>query len=129
MLEANLKLLRLRFPIVLKRILDSGNHSSSHFKFQQASQEAQLHTIRGDKIFPTYGPGKKDSLISRWFKNLPIKHESLYAVTGFGDGSHIRHALENTRGGTFLLTIEKEPHLLKETFSRIDCSDILSNER
>ena len=129
MLEANLKLLRSRFPVVLKRILDSGNHSSSHFKFQQASQEAQLHTIRGDKIFPTYGPGKKDSLISRWFKNLPIKHESLYAVTGFGDGSHIRHALKNTRGGTFLLTIEKEPPLLKEIFSRIDCSDILSNER
>jgi len=59
MLEANLKLLRSRFPVVLKRILDSGNHSSSHFKFLQSSQEAQLHTIRGDKTFPTYGPEKK----------------------------------------------------------------------
>lgn len=129
MLEANLELLRSRFPVVLKRILSDGDDSSYHFKFLQSNQENQLHTIRGDKTFPTYGSGKKDSLISRWFKNLHIKHESLYALTGFGDGSHVRYALKNTRGGTFLLTIEKEPSLLKETFSRIDCSDILSNER
>ena len=129
MLEANIKLLRSRFPEVLRRILAMDDNLSSHFKFLQIGQEQQLNTIRGNKIFPTYGPGKKDKLISRWFQNLKIKSESLYAITGFGDGSHIKHALKNTSGGTFLLTVEKEPALLREVFTRIDCSDILSHDR
>ena len=63
----------------------------------------------------------------RWIK---LEKESFYAVTGFGDGSHIRYFLENSSSGAFCIgTAEKDACLLRETFSRIDCSDILSHER
>ncbi|MEK9773194.1 MAG: 6-hydroxymethylpterin diphosphokinase MptE-like protein [Opitutae bacterium] len=50
-------------------------------------------------------------------------------MTGFGDGSHIRQFIQNTAGGNYLFVTEKDPCLLKETFSRIDCSDFLANDR
>ena len=125
MLEQNIAILRKRFPVVLSRILSSSKNDPAHFKYVSK----HLHTIRGDKTFPTYGNGNKSELIERWFSNLPLKSESLYSVTGFGDGSHIRHLLKNTRGGTYLLVAEKDPALLRETFSHFDCSDILVNDR
>ena len=125
MLEQNIAILRKRFPVVLSRILSSSKNDPVHFKYVSK----QLHTIRGDKTFPTYGNGNKSELIERWFSNLPLKSESLYSVTGFGDGSHIRYLLKNTRGGTYLLVTEKDPALLRETFSHFDCSDILVNDR
>ena len=50
-------------------------------------------------------------------------------MSGFGDGSHVRHFLKNTSGGIFLLVMEVDAAILKETFSRHDCSDILKHER
>ena len=125
MLESNLVILRNRFPEVLKRILSCPNQEPIHFKYHGN----QLHTFRGDKSFPTYGNKNRENLLSKWFSNLPLKKEALYALTGFGDGSQIRHFIKHTEGGTYLLVTEKDPCLLKETFSRIDCSDILANDR
>ena len=78
---------------------------------------------------PIYGTRSKDQIISDWFGALRLKGESLYSLSGFGDGSHVRHFLENTSGGVFLLVVEKDALILKETFKRFDCSDILSHER
>ena len=125
MLEANLNLLKTRFPIVLDRILSTTKQEPIHFKFEGK----QLLSTRNGKKFATYGKDKPEKLIERWFSNLSLKQESLYAVTGFGNGSHIRYLLNNSKGGTYLLVAEKDPALLRETFSRIDCSDILANER
>ena len=125
MLEANLNLLKTRFPVVLERILSTTKQELIHFKFEGK----QLLSTRNGKKFATYGKDNAEKLIERWFSNLSLKQESLYAVTGFGDGSHIRYLLNNTKGGTYLLVAEKDPALLRETFSRIDCSDILANER
>lgn len=125
MLNPNLAILRNRFPVVLERIFASNGQAPIHFKYSGDI----LHTIRGDKSFPTYGLKGQQRLVERWFSNLPLKKESLYALTGFGDGSHIRHLLENTKGGTYVLVMEKDPALLRETLSRIDCSDFLANDR
>ena len=84
---------------------------------------------RGEHAFPVYGNISKSKLVKRWFEGLKLEGESLYAVTGFGDGSHIRYFLENSASGAFCMGAEKDACLLRETFSRIDCSDILSHER
>lgn len=55
--------------------------------------------------------------------------ESLYAISGFGDGSHVRLFMQESSAGTNFLVAEKDPALLRETFARYDCSDILLNER
>ena len=125
MLKVNLAILRARFPVVLDRILSSSPKEPLHFRYS----DDQLVTSRGDKSFPTYGMGQKDDLISKWFSNIPLKQESLYALTGFGDGSQILHFLKNTSGGTYCFVVEKDPALLKETFTRIDCSEILKDDR
>jgi hypothetical protein len=125
MLESNLAVLRSRFPVVLDRVLASSLQPPAHFKYNGD----ELHTLRNGKSFPTYGPGKHNKLFESWFSSLPLKHESLYTVTGFGNGKHVRHLLQNTKGGTYLLVAEKDPALLRETFSRFDCSDILANDR
>ena len=55
--------------------------------------------------------------------------ESLYAISGFGDGSHIRHFMNESASGTNFMAAEKDAALLRETFARFDCSDILTNTR
>ena len=129
MLNSNLSILRARFPIILDRIFNSGQSAPIHFKYSSGESNPELQTVRGEKEFPTYGPGNKEKLIEKWFKNLQLKKESLYILTGLGDGSHVRHFLNHSGGGTFLMVAEKDPALLRETFSKFDCSDFLANER
>ena len=129
MLNSNLSILRARFPIVLDRIFNSGQSAPLHFKYTDKESNPELQTVRGEKTFPTYGPGNKEKLIEKWFKNLQLKNESLYALTGLGDGSQVRHFLNHSGGGTFLMVAEKDPALLRETFSKFDCSDFLANDR
>ncbi len=50
-------------------------------------------------------------------------------ITGFGDGSHIRHFMNHSSKGTNFIVAEKDSALLRETFARFDVSDILSNDR
>ena len=125
MLEPNLVALRNRFPVVLDRILALGQQPPIHFKYIRD----ELHTLRSGKSFPTYGTGKQDKLFWNWLSAIPLKNESLYSVTGFGNGAQIRYLLQNTKGGTYLLVSEKDPALLRETFSHFDCSDFLMNDR
>ena len=129
MLNSNLSILRARFPIVLERIFNSGQSAPMHFKYTGSESNPELQTVRGEKKFPTYGPGNKEKLIEKWFKNLRLKKESLYTLTGLGDGSQVRHFLNHSGGGTFLMVAEKDPALLRETFSKFDCSDFLANDR
>ena len=129
MLEKNAKVLATRFPVVLDRILKTGNRLSDNFFYEDKSKSPILMMQRGEHAFPVYGNTSKSKLVKRWFEGLKLEGESLYAVTGFGDGSHIRYFLENSASGAFCMGAEKDACLLRETFSRIDCSDILSHER
>ena len=130
MLKPNVDILRKRFPIVLERILQSTDTKPLHFEYISIKGKDVLHTTDEVNQFPTYGlPSTQESLLERWVSNLRTKSESLYCLTGFGDGSHLRHFVKNTSGGTNFLVIEKDPALLRETLSRFDLSDILSNDR
>ncbi len=129
MLEKNLSVLRNRFPLVLERILESAEEKPAHFLYDHSGDRPKLITVRGTSHFPTYGSDDPRFLIDRWFSSLSLKSESLYSLTGFGDGSHIRHFIKNTGGGTYFFVLEKDPALLRETLSVHDLSDVLGNER
>jgi len=129
MLEANLKILRARFPGVLLRIVNSSGTAAVSYWYDDQSSPPKLMIKKGENSFAAYGNHKSDKLIKRWFSNLRIHREALYAITGFGDGSHIRYFLENSSKGAHFIAVEKEPALLRETFSRFDLSDILADDR
>ena len=129
MLEANLKVLQQRFPVVLSRIIQTAGINSQHYEYDDSQAPPQLMVRKAGNSYPAYGSHKKDALIKRWFENLRMQSESLYAITGFGDGSHIRYFMNNTSGGTNFIVVEKEPSFLRETFARYDVSDILKNDR
>ena len=129
MLEANAKILSRRFPAALDRILKTGNRPSDNFFYEKTGGKQILMVQRGEHSFPVYGSRSKSTLIKRWFEALKLENESLYAVTGFGDGSQIQYFLDHSTSGTFCLAAEKDPCLLRETFARIDCSKILAHER
>ena len=129
MLEINVRLLKRRFPEVYRRILASESNQAQHFTYGEGSSSKRLLTVTEQGEFPTFGEGSIENLLTTWFSALRLKNEAIYSVTGFGDGSHIRHFLNHSSGGAYALVAEKDPALLRETFSRLDCSDILSNDR
>ena len=129
MLEANLKILQQRFPVVLSRIIQSAGINPSHYEYDDSASPPELLVKKSNHSYRAYGQHDKNKLIKRWFDNLRMQTESLYAITGFGDGSHIRHFMKHSSGGTHFIVVEKEPSLLRETFSRFDVSDILKNDR
>ena len=129
MLEKNIRILKVRFPEVYKRILEVGSREPLHFRYGDGNSAKELLSVKGKHTFPTFADGKKDELIELWFCGLRLQSEAIYSLTGFGDGSHVRYFLKNSSGGNYALVAEKDPALLRDTFSRIDCSDILANDR
>ena len=129
MLPVNEELLRTRHPVAYNRIMSVGFRKPSSYFYEEEKEGPRLMTLRGEHSFATYGDGRKDMLLKRWFDGLSLAPESLYAVSGFGDGSHLKYFLKNSASGTNFLAAEKDPALLRETFSRIDCSELLSNDR
>ena len=95
----------------------------------RARRREVLYTRRNENEFPTYGTGEPEELLKKWFNSLDLAKESLYAISGFGDGSHLDYFLEHSSSGAYFLAAEKDASLLRETFSRIDCSKLLSNDR
>jgi len=128
-LPVNENILRARFPVVLQRIHEIGDRKSESFFYDDTVEGNCLMIQRGEHSFPAYGKGKSDQLVKRWFRGLTMAKESLYAISGFGDGSHVRLFMQESSAGTNFLVAEKDPALLRETFARYDCSDILLNER
>ena len=114
---------------MLQRISAFEGKSSEQLCYVESSSSPKLHAIKQGGKIPIYGTRAKDRLIKDWFSALRLKGESLYSLSGFGDGSHVRHFLENTSGGVFLLVVEQDTSILRETFSKYDCSNILSHER
>ena len=128
-LPQNEAILRKRFPLVLQRIIEVGNRMPQDFFYEDDDSGTTLMIQRGEFCFPAYGRYKKENLIKRWFSSLVLHPESLYAVTGFGDGSHLSYFLDNSTTGTNFLAAEKDPSLLRETLARFDLTKLLSNER
>ena len=129
MLPQNEMLLRKRFPAVLQRILDIGDRMPQDFYYEDSEDGSRLMIQRGEYAFSPYGDFTKENLLKRWFSSLALHPESLYAITGFGDGSHLSYFLSESSTGTNFLAAEKDPALLRETLARFDLTNLLSNER
>jgi len=128
-LPQNAALLQKRFPLVLQRIIDAGDRMPQDFFYEDNDSGSTLMLQRGEYSFPVYGKYKKDNLNKRWFSSLVLHPESLYAITGFGDGSHLSYFFNHSSSGTNFLAAEKDPTLLRETMARFDLTELLSNER
>jgi hypothetical protein len=129
MLPANEAILRARFPAVWMRIAQAGSRPPESCFYEDTVKGARLMIRRGEHVFPVYGKRNPGKLIERWLTGLVLVQESLYGVTGFGDGSHLKRFLEDTPPGTNLMAAEKDPAILRDTFARFDLSDLLANER
>ena len=99
------------------------------FNYSLENGVERLMLQRGDYSFCPYGDKNPGMLIKRWFDNLNLAGESLYGVTGFGDGSHLKYFLQESGTGITFLVGEKDPALLRETLARFDLSDLLGHQR
>ena len=129
MLPANEAVLRRKFPDVFLKIIEAGDEMPVNFTYDEAGEKPRLMMIHGEYSFCPYGDQNPKRLIERWASNLNLVPESLYSLSGMGDGSHARYLLENSGTGINLMVVEKDPTLLRETLARFDLSDLLSNDR
>jgi len=128
-LPANEAVLRRRFPDALMKIMESGNEMPVNFTYDDSGNTPTLLMVRGEFTFCPYGEKNPQRLIERWASNLKLVPESLYSLSGMGDGSHAKYLLENSGTGINLMVVEKDPALLRETLARFDLSELLANDR
>ncbi|MFP6854398.1 MAG: 6-hydroxymethylpterin diphosphokinase MptE-like protein, partial [Opitutales bacterium] len=128
LLPQNELLLRKRFPDVLQR-MQEGILADGAYRIEDADKGPRLWVQHDEREFLFYGKSDPDKLARRWLELITIEAHSLYAVTGFGLGNHLRAFLKKATSETMLYVSEKEPALLREAFSRIDFSDLLADER
>ena len=128
-LPANEAVLRRRFPDALIKIMESGDEMPVNFTYDDSGNTPKLLMVRGEFTFCPYGEKNPKRLIERWASNLKLVPESLYSLSGMGDGSHAKYLLENSGTGINLMVVEKDPALLRETLARFDLSELLANDR
>ena len=129
MLPANEAVLKRRFPDAYIKIMQTGNRMPTSFYYEDTTRGPKLKIIHGEYEYSPYGSQDQEKLLERWFSNLNLVPESLYSLSGFGDGSHVRYFIDNSGTGVNVMVAEKDPALLRETFARFDFSDLLSNDR
>jgi hypothetical protein len=128
-LPGNEAVLRRKFPDVLSKIMSTGTEMPVNFLYDDSGDKPKLMMVHGEYSFCPYGDKNPARLIDRWASNLNLVPESLYSLSGMGDGSHAKYLLENSGTGINLMVVEKDPALLRETFARFDLSELLANDR
>jgi hypothetical protein len=128
-LPANEAVLQKKFPDVLLKIISTGTEMPVNFLYDDSGDKPKLMMVHGEYSFCPYGDKNPSRLIERWASNLNLVPESLYSLSGMGDGSHAKYLLENSGTGINLMVVEKDPALLRETFARFDLSELLANDR
>ena len=129
MLPANEAILKARFPSAYAKIIETGERMPDSYYYEKIDGTERLMIQRGEHSFCPYGDNNPTKLIKRWYENLNLVGESIYAITGFGDGSHLRHFLKESGTGINMLASEKDPALVRETLARFDLSDLLGHQR
>jgi hypothetical protein len=129
MLPVNEAILKARFPSAYAKIIETGGRMPDSYYYEKINGTERLMIQRGDHSFCPYGDNNPSKLIKRWYENLNLVGESLYAITGFGDGSHLRHFIKESGTGINVLASEKDPALVRETLARFDLSDLLGHQR
>ena len=69
-LDANLRILKARFPVVLERILAVGNGKSDNFFYEDSNDGSTLMIQRGEHAFPAYGENKREQILKRWTEQI-----------------------------------------------------------
>lgn len=128
-LPANEIVLKRRFPDVLRKIHESADRMPDTFYYEEDKKGFKLMVTHGDFTFCPYGDSNQQALVERWAQNLNLVPESLYALSGLGDGSHIKYLLDHSGTGVNIMVVEKDPTFVRETLARFDLSKVLSNDR
>jgi len=128
LLPQNEAVLRKRFPVVFQRILSAGQDMGA-YRLESEGEETQLWIKRGENEFLFYGNDDPEKLSCRWLELISIESDSLYAITGFGLGIHLKELLKRATPETMVFVGEQNPALLREVFSRIDFSELLLDQR
>ena len=113
MLPANEAVLKRRFPDAYIKIMQTGNRMPSSFYYEDTTKGPKLKIIHGEYEYSPYGSKDQEKLLERWFSNLNLVPESLYSLSGFGDGSHVRYFIDNSGTGVNVMVAEKDPALLR----------------
>lgn len=125
LLESNEKILKKRFPGVLKK-LDTISEPTKNFEL--INSETFSITINENLIYP-YGKNYSKSLINLWARALKLAPANCYTLSGFGIGTHVETLLEISDPSTVFFLVEQNPQWLKTVLSKKDCETLLSNER
>lgn len=128
-LPANEIVLKRRFPDVLRKINESADRMPETFYYEEDKKGNRLMATHGEFSICPYGESNPQALIERWAQNLNLVPESLYALSGLGDGSHIKYLLDHSGTGVNIMVVEKDPAFVRETLARFDLSKVLSNDR
>ena len=129
MLPSNEAILKVRFPSAYAKIVETSGRMPDSYFYEKVDGKERLMVQRGEQSFCPYGDKNPGKLVKRWYENLNLEGESLYAITGFGDGSHLRHFIQESSSGVNVLAAEKDPALVRETLARFDLSDLLGHQR
>ncbi len=126
--KENERILAARFPEVLRRITAS-DPSSGLSSVVETEFGLDLARKSGERSTLVYGGRDPKAVGDRWVRSRVIEPETVYAVSGFGSGTHVESLLERAGSGNFVFVGEEDPRTLGEVFSRKDFSAILGEER
>lgn len=123
-LPQNKQALQDRFPETWRRITRVPNVDTP---LVNCWPNFQL-TISNRTVHP-YGETDCDALLQLWQAHFSIAPETLYGITGFGDGSHIQHVLNHCSATTYVFVAEPDVNVLSQVLAQKDCSSLLKDKR
>jgi len=126
-LQANLSILRERFPAVYDQVRDVLKHSSARNSIKIGSNGFALEH-RHTWVHP-YGTINPQALVQRWLHGIDLKPDTLYGLTGFGNGSHVEALLNSSPTSASFIIAEPSTTILAHVLQQSDCTAILGNPR
>ena len=124
-LNANLTVLKKRFPAAYTALRNCQPSPGDQATF--ANKHLQLH-LNQRRVYP-YGEVDADALAQRWLQGFHLKDKTLYGLTGFGDGTHLKALLRHCPPSSTVLVADAHPGLMAQILSHKNCTDILNDKR
>jgi len=103
----NLEIVRRRFPVLA----------------------ARLEEARAIPAPAAFSAGESQCLARRWLQGRRIRNGAMLAVSGFGDGRHVRALLEQLPPGATVFVGEAEPAALRHALENEPLGDLLADAR
>ncbi len=122
--SSNLKLLKLKDPLLYEKILKAGSAEVKERLFDKG-QILSL-TISGKGEQPLVFQSKKsDQNVLRLTSYKDLKDYEVVVIEGFGLGEHVQEIIEASADSTFILVIEQNVEFFKEIINYIDLKPFL----